>query len=104
MTDRIHELMERLQVDFGRLEAREMIEGYVESEVERALRDLAGIEEIAAAWGVTPRRARQHLTRLHEERGAGHMIGGSWVLRRTDIEKYRPGPPGRPRRDEEESV
>jgi len=60
------------------------------------LAELCGIESAAARWNVSERRARAHIARLHEKYGIGRQFGGSWLLRRQDIDAHPPGPSGRP--------
>lgn len=54
-------------------------------------------EEAAEAWGVTPRRAQAHIKAIHERHGAAARIGRAWLITTDEIERYRPGPAGRPK-------
>ena len=49
--------------------------------------------QVAAWLGVTARRVRA----LARRRGVGSKFNSTWVFRVEDIDKLRPGKPGRPR-------
>lgn len=53
--------------------------------------------EVAAELGISERRVRA----LAAARRVGWKVGrGAWVFRPEDVERLRPGPPGRPRKGE----
>ena len=62
-----------------------------------ALLSIMDTAQAAALWGVSRRRAQAHIKRLHERFGIGARFGREWVITAEEAERYRPGPPGRPR-------
>ena len=50
--------------------------------------------DVAREFDVTPRR----VLALARDRGVGHRFGRSVMFTRSDIERLRPGPAGRPRK------
>lgn len=67
-----------------------LLEEFYEGAQTDLLGELRGAEQAAAVWEVTDRRARAHIARLHEKYGIGQQFGGSWLLRRQDIEQHPP--------------
>ena len=61
-----------------------------------ALLSIRSAEDAAEAWGVSLRRAQAHIAWLHERKGVGARIGRAWLITADEIERYRPGEPGRP--------
>ena len=62
-----------------------------------ALLRLRTISDAADAWGVSRQRAHAHVARLHQQHAIGWRVRDTWVLTTDEIERYRPGSPGRPR-------
>lgn len=62
-----------------------------------ALTGLRTLSDAAEAWGVSRQRASVHLARLHQQHAIGLRVRDTWLLTADEIERYRPGPPGRPR-------
>jgi len=51
--------------------------------------------DVAAILGITPQRVRM----LAQARGVGQQIErGIWLFRPEDVERLRPGPRGRPKK------
>src|SRR5689334_4648115 len=69
---------------------RAILEDLYDGAQDDLLADLISAEQAAAIWGVTDRRARAHILRLHEKYGIGRQLGGAWVLRRAHAEHYKP--------------
>lgn len=63
-----------------------------------ALLGLRTLSDAAEAWGVSRQRAHQRITRLHQQHAVGLRVHDTWLLTTDEIERYRPGPVGRPRR------
>lgn len=101
MSDPISALLTHLRVcqeQGDHLAAREALEDYIDSEVDRRLAGLVGTTELASIWDVSTRRAQAHLQWLRERYGVGVQLGGAWFLWREQAEEYRPGKPGAPRK------
>lgn len=69
---------------------RSLLEDMYESAQDDLLSDLCSVETAAARWNVSDRRARAHIARLHDKYGIGLQFGGTWLLRRRDIERNPP--------------
>lgn len=61
--------------------------------------------DAAAWWGVSERRARAHIARLHKQHGIARPLRHradeqvtDWLITQAEIEQHEPGRPGRPRR------
>lgn len=62
-----------------------------------SLAGLRTLSDAAEAWGVSRQRASVHLARLHQQHAIGLRVRDTWLLTTDEIERHRPGPPGRPR-------
>jgi hypothetical protein len=69
---------------------RSLLEELHDGAQDDLLADLCSVETAAARWDVSDRRARAHIARLHEKYGIGRQFGGTWLLRRRDIEAHPP--------------
>lgn len=69
---------------------RALIEDLYDGAQDDLLNDLCSPEQAAARWDVGERRARAHIARLHEKYGIGRQFGGTWLLKRQDIERHPP--------------
>lgn len=69
---------------------RSILEDLYDGGQDDLLESLRSAQDAAVAWGVSDRRARAHITRLHEKYGIGRQFGGSWLLRQQDIDSYPP--------------
>lgn len=69
---------------------RQLLEGLYDDAQDDLLESLRSAQDAAQAWGVSDRRARAHIARLHEKYGIGQQFGGSWLIRREDIERHPP--------------
>lgn len=69
---------------------RSLLEDLYDSAQDALLADLISAEQAAVVWGVVPRRARAHISRLHEKYGYGRQLGGMWIIRRAHVEKNPP--------------
>lgn len=63
------------------------------------LLNIKSSDGLAEEWGVTKRRVQAHIAGLHERFGVGRKFGRDWFLSAAEAEQYRPGPAGRPRRN-----
>lgn len=61
---------------------------------------LKNSEALAQEWGVTKRRVQAHISYLNEHAQVGRKIGRDWYLTPEEAEQCRPGPRGRPRKEE----
>lgn len=77
-------------------EIRAILEDLYDGAQDDLLESLRSAQDAAEVWGVSERRARAHIARLHAKYGIGRQFGGSWLVRQGIIERYPPGPPGRP--------
>lgn len=73
--------------------------------VEAAARDytlsnLRTVDDLAAEFGVNRSRIRALAQERHERFGVGMKFGNSWLWTAEEVEQMRPGPPGRPRKEE----
>lgn len=59
---------------------------------------LRGTEDAADAWNVSTRRAQAHIAAIHERHGVAARIGRAWLITADEIERYRPGESGRPKK------
>ena len=63
--------------------------------------DILSVEDISKLLGISPRRVRA----IAQHRGVGNKVpgsrGGIWVFEQSDVEKLRPGPNGRPKKQED---
>jgi hypothetical protein len=88
--DRVLAALPSLLFSDDHLGARALLEELYDAGADDLLADLCGAEQAAARWGVTERRARAHIARLHEKYGVGRQFGGTWLLRRQDIDEHLP--------------
>lgn len=71
--------------------ARALLEELYDAGADDLLADLCATPQAAAAWGVSERRARAHLARLHDKHGIGRQLSdGTWLVRRAHIEAHPP--------------
>lgn len=61
------------------------------------LLNLRTVDDLAAEFGLSPRRIRALAVTRHERYGIGMKIGTTWLWSASEIERMRPGAPGRPR-------
>lgn len=94
MSERIENLLAWLQPHtlsrVDPLELRGRVEDLHDGAQDDLYASLRSATDAAVAWGVGERRARAHIARLHEKYGIGRRLGGSWVLRQSDIEHHPP--------------
>lgn len=88
--DRVLAALPSLLFEGDHLGARSLLEELYDAAQDDALVDLCGVEQAAAHWNVSDRRARAHIARLHEKYGVGRQFGGTWLVRRSDINEYPP--------------
>lgn len=98
VTDRINQLVESLLPHGGGTMTEHRLRMALEKIAHVAwseggadgLRSLRTAEDAAEAWGVTPTRARAHISRLNQRWGVGAKIAGVWLLTRQEIEQHVP--------------
>lgn len=63
------------------------------------LMSLLTAEDVAARFGITPRRIRARARLLHDRFGIGYQVPGTnqWLFTPEELVHLRPGSPGRPR-------
>lgn len=69
---------------------------------DEALLSLRTVEDAAAAWNVSERRARAHIAHLHDRWSVGMQVGKTWLVTQDEIDRHAPGPAGRPRKELQE--
>lgn len=71
--------------------ARSLLEELYDGAQDDLLTDLCSAAQAAAIWGVSDRRARAHLARLHDKYGIGRQLSdGTWLVRRAHVEAHPP--------------
>lgn len=61
---------------------------------ESALASILTTDQVGDILGVTPRRVRA----IAAKRNVGRQLGGAWFFLPSDVERLRPGKPGRPKK------
>jgi len=94
MADRVRAALDLLAPHLVTIQSpmyfRELLDDLYDGAQDDLLEELRDASQAAAAWGVTERRARAHIARLHAKYGIGRQIGGARVIRQAHIDRYRP--------------
>ncbi len=68
-----------------------------------ALSSLLTVDDVASILHASPQRVRTIARAKHAQLGIGARIGGQWFFTPEEVESLRPGPPGRPAKDDAET-
>lgn len=90
LNDRIERALDAIHASTSRIEARAILEELYDAAQNDLWDSLCSAEDAAQAWNVGPRRARAHIARLNQRYAVGAQIGGSWIVRQADVERYPP--------------
>lgn len=65
--------------------------------------ELLTTREVAKLLGISVRRVQALARERHARLGIGWQVPGTrtWLFRPEEVELLRPGPPGRPKRDDD---
>lgn len=73
------------------LEILRSLEKLYETAQQELIQELRTTNQAAEAWNITPEHAAEYITQLHERYGAGFQLGGSWIIRQSDIDAHAHG-------------
>ena len=88
--ERVLAALPALALQHDSLGMRSLLEDLYDAAQDDLLDDLRDAAQAAAAWGVSERRARARIAKLHEEYGIGRLVGGAWVVRQAHIDAHPP--------------